>query len=63
MIYANVLNFILFLVAGLRDDHPEGIEAVPLDHLNYNWMARITGPPQSPYQGGAFYLNLKLTHE
>ncbi|CAL8087905.1 unnamed protein product [Orchesella dallaii] len=47
----------------LRIDHPEGIEAVPLDRLNYNWLARIHGPPQSVYQGGVFYLNLKVPHD
>ncbi|OXA65214.1 uncharacterized protein LOC110841891 [Folsomia candida] len=47
----------------LRVDHPEGIEAIPLDELNYNWLARISGPPQSPYQGAVFYLNLKVPHD
>jgi len=55
------MSFCLFI--GLRIDHPEGIEAVPLDRLNYNWLARIHGPPQSVYQGGVFYLNLKVPHE
>ncbi|CAG7725941.1 unnamed protein product [Allacma fusca] len=47
----------------MRVDHPEGIEAIPLDNLNYNWLARVNGPPQSPYQGGVFYLNLKISHD
>jgi len=41
----------------------EGIEAIPLDDINYNWLARMNGPRDSPYQGGVFYLNLKVCHE
>jgi len=45
------------------DRNPEGIEAVPLDSMNFNWLARINGPPQSQYQGGVFYINVKVPHE
>lgn len=44
----------------LRIDPPEGIEAVPLDSMCCHWQATITGPVGSPYEGGLFYLYLKV---
>lgn len=44
----------------LRIDPPEGIEAVPLDKMCCHWQATITGPVGSPYEGGLFYLYLKV---
>lgn len=44
----------------LQTDPPEGIEAVPLDPLCYHWQATITGPQDSPYEGGHFYLFLQI---
>lgn len=44
----------------LRIDPPEGIEAVPLDIMCCHWQATITGPVGSPYEGGLFYLYLKV---
>jgi len=45
---------------GLAQDAPEGIEAKPLDNCYYHWQASITGPVGSPYEGGVFYLYLKV---
>ena len=44
----------------LAQDAPEGIEAKPLDNCNYHWQAAIRGPVGSPYEGGIFYLYLKV---
>nr|ACO12872.1 Ubiquitin-conjugating enzyme E2-17 kDa [Lepeophtheirus salmonis] len=41
--------------------HPlEGIRAQPLDSSYYHWQASITGPVGSPYEGGIFFLYLKV---
>jgi len=45
---------------GLAQDAPEGIEAKPLDSCHYHWQASIRGPVGSPYEGGIFYLYLKV---
>lgn len=45
---------------GLVGDSPEGIKAQPLDSSYYHWQASITGPVGSPYEGGSFYLYLKV---
>ena len=37
-----------------------GIRAKPLDSSYYHWQASITGPVGSPYEGGVFYLYLKV---
>lgn len=44
----------------LRTDPPEGIGAVPLDHLCCHWQASITGPQDSPYEGGQFLLFVQI---
>lgn len=44
----------------LRIDPPEGIEAMPLDHMSCHWQATITGPVGSPYEGGLFYLHIQV---
>ena len=36
------------------------MEARPLDPYNYHWQASIRGPVGSPYEGGVFYLYLKV---
>ena len=37
-----------------------GIRGQPLDSSEYHWQASITGPVGSPYEGGIFYLYLKV---
>ncbi|RUS81105.1 hypothetical protein EGW08_011145 [Elysia chlorotica] len=44
----------------LTTDPPEGIQAMPLDHLCCHWQASITGPQGSPYEGGLFLLYLQI---
>ena len=59
----------------IGQDAPEGIEAKPLDSCHYHWQvlrpspssllnlalqASIRGPVGSPYEGGIFYLYLKV---
>eukprot|EP00096_Caligus_rogercresseyi_P000924 TRINITY_DN11490_c0_g1_i1.p1 TRINITY_DN11490_c0_g1~~TRINITY_DN11490_c0_g1_i1.p1 ORF type:complete len:375 (-),score=79.25 TRINITY_DN11490_c0_g1_i1:56-1180(-) len=41
-------------------DPLEGIRAIPLDSSYYHWQASITGPVGSPYEGGMFFLYLKV---
>lgn len=46
-------------LAEISLDPPENITAGPKDDGNlHEWMATITGPEGSPYEGGVFYLNL-----
>ncbi len=47
---------------GLISDASEGIRAEPLDSSYYHWQASITGPVGSPYEGGIFYLYLKVRY-
>ena len=51
---------ILHDLRGLHNDASEGITARPLDSSYYHWQASITGPVGSPYEGGLFYLYLKV---
>ncbi|XP_042895252.1 uncharacterized protein [Parasteatoda tepidariorum] len=44
----------------LHSDPPEGIEAVPLDEMCFHWQATISGPADSPYEGGTFFLYLQI---
>ena len=44
----------------LIEDPPPGIRAQPLDSCNYHWQASVTGPPGSPYEGGLFFLYMKV---
>ncbi|XP_006817153.1 uncharacterized protein LOC102800878 [Saccoglossus kowalevskii] len=44
----------------LKQDPPEGVQAVPLDRHCSLWQATITGPTESPYEGGLFFLHLQI---
>jgi len=44
----------------LARDTLEGVMAKPLDSALYHWQATIRGPVGSPYEGGLFYLYLKI---
>jgi len=44
----------------LGKDSLEGVMAVPLDSSLYHWQATIRGPVGSPYEGGLFYLYMKV---
>lgn len=41
-------------------DPPDGIRAMPLDNSYSHWQASITGPPDSPYDSGLFFLHLEI---
>lgn len=51
---------LLLELKSLLQDPPDGINAKPLDSSCYYWQASITGPAGSPYEGGIFYLYLKI---
>ncbi|KAL1449109.1 hypothetical protein WDU94_000342, partial [Cyamophila willieti] len=44
----------------IKLDPPDGIQAQPLDTKRCHWMATITGPVASPYEGGVFYLYIRI---
>lgn len=44
----------------IKLDPPDGIQAQPLDNKRCHWMATIAGPVASPYEGGIFFLYLRI---
>ncbi|XP_039266639.1 ubiquitin-conjugating enzyme E2 D4-like [Styela clava] len=45
---------------GIQENPPENVTAGPVDECDiYHWQATITGPPDTPYQGGLFFLDIR----
>ena len=42
-------------------EEPEGLTAGPIDDSDmFKWSATLTGPEESPYEGGTFELNIEF---
>eukprot|EP00697_Spironema_sp_BW2_P000962 gnl/Spiro4/11313_TR5970_c0_g1_i1.p1 gnl/Spiro4/11313_TR5970_c0_g1~~gnl/Spiro4/11313_TR5970_c0_g1_i1.p1 ORF type:complete len:151 (+),score=26.38 gnl/Spiro4/11313_TR5970_c0_g1_i1:52-504(+) len=49
--------------AEMNAGHPLGCTAGPVGDNLYQWHATIPGPPESPYSGGVFYMNINIPVE
>lgn len=52
----------MYVYQMMRNDPPEGIAAAPLDGKCCHWQASVTGPVDSPYEGGVFYLYIQVPY-
>ena len=44
----------------LKNDAPDGIAALPVAENRTVWSASIAGPVGSPYEGGLFFLSVRM---
>lgn len=42
----------------IQNEHISECEAGPFNDDMYKWKAKLKGPPESPYEGGTFILNI-----
>lgn len=47
-------------IRSLHAEPPAGVEARPLNRQYSHWMASLTGPANSPYEGGKFLLFIEI---